>query len=138
MHVRASFSLISRLGTDTQPLYIETSLFSNLCMPSQHRPIDGLLEEILKNVELTTAESSYAHGIRMYARGVREVDHAFQREQRQRNEALQRLDEAYRVVLYLHRKLESLKDTIIDLINGEDIKVALKDYDEDLEVLEGR
>ncbi|KAK5677514.1 sister chromatid cohesion protein 1 [Elasticomyces elasticus] len=79
--------------------------------------------------------TSYAHGVYSVRCGIREISHAVKRESRGREQALQKLDEAQRVALYLQKKLESLEETITDLSQGQDVKVGMKDYDEGLEKL---
>ncbi|KAK3661643.1 sister chromatid cohesion protein 1 [Elasticomyces elasticus] len=83
----------------------------------------------------TASRTSYAHGVYSVRCGIREISHAVKRESRERKQALQRLDEAQRVALYLQKKLESLEETIGDLSQGQDVELSMKDYDEDLEKL---
>ncbi|KAK4957191.1 sister chromatid cohesion protein 1 [Elasticomyces elasticus] len=85
--------------------------------------------------EHTASRTSYAHGVYSVRCGIREISHAVKRESRERKQALQKLDEAQRVALYLQKKLESLEETIGDLSQGQDVKVGMKDYDEALEEL---
>ncbi|KAK3658965.1 sister chromatid cohesion protein 1 [Elasticomyces elasticus] len=86
----------------------------------------------------TASRTSYAHGVYSVRCGIREISNAVKRESRERKEALQKLDEAQRVALYLQQKLESLEETIGDLSQGQDVKVGMKDYDESLEKLSKR
>ncbi|KAK5712348.1 hypothetical protein LTR15_011928 [Elasticomyces elasticus] len=83
----------------------------------------------------TASRTSYAHGVYSVRCGIREISHAVTRESRERKQALQKLDEAQRVALYLQNKLECLESTISDLSQGQDVKVGMKDYDESLEKL---
>ncbi|KAK5738371.1 sister chromatid cohesion protein 1 [Elasticomyces elasticus] len=83
----------------------------------------------------TASRTSYAHGVYSVRCGIREIGYAVKRECREREQALQKLNEAQRVALYLQKKLESLKGTITDLSQGQDVKVGMKDYDLGLEKL---
>ncbi|KAK4892535.1 sister chromatid cohesion protein 1 [Elasticomyces elasticus] len=89
----------------------------------------------LEAQQYTASRTSYAHGVYSVRCGIREISRAVKRESRERKQALQKLDEAQRVALYLQKKLESLEETIGDLSQDQDVKVGMKDYDEGLEKL---
>ncbi|KAK5744726.1 sister chromatid cohesion protein 1 [Elasticomyces elasticus] len=88
-----------------------------------------------KAKEHTASRTSYQHGVYSVRCGIREISHAVRRESRERKQALQKLDEAQRVALYLQKKLECLESTISDLSQGQDVEVCMKVYDEGLEKL---